>query len=344
MRKIPNTKRQTPKNSAPEAQDSFGIWIFGVWRFSNSSFGLWALALLATAVLPANAALKSDIEYGRVGDERLLLDAFVPDGEGPFPVAILVHGGGWSNGDKAGSEKPGSGNDVTPWFAPLQAAHFTYFSINYRHAPIHRWPAGFEDVQTAIRWVKAHAAEYQGDPQRIVLFGHSAGGQLVCLAATKADKDTQVQAVVGFAPVTDFIADTVNRGGLSKSLQGLFNLPQEPNPDSLALLHANSPLTHVKPGLPPFLLVHGDADVTVPLTMSKTFQTHLRAAGVRCDLMVIPEAPHSLIGWEKLDPTYFDRILQWLRSTLGPISPRSGTSPASIRLDGKAEVGTTSAP
>lgn len=344
MKKIQNARGPNPKKIPPLRRTVFWSLRFGVWPFPGSSCDFWALIVFAFTILPVRAALKSDIEYGRVGDERLLLDSFVPDGEGSFPVAILVHGGGWSSGDKAGSEKPGSGNDITPWFAPLQAARFTYFSINYRHAPLHRWPACYEDVQSAIRWVKAHAAEYHGDPKRIALFGHSAGGQLVCLAATRATDETRIQAVVGFAPVTDFIADTVNRGGLSKSLQDLFNLPKEPNPDSLALLHANSPLTHVKPGLPPFLLVHGDADVTVPLSMSKTFQAQLHAAGVRCDLMVIPQAPHRLVGWEEFDPSYFDRVLLWLRSTLGPGSSLPGNNASSIRLDGKAEVGTTSAP
>ncbi|HET7535264.1 MAG TPA: alpha/beta hydrolase, partial [Candidatus Didemnitutus sp.] len=140
--------------------------------------------LLAFGVLgpAAEAGLHPDIEYGRADGVSLKLDVSVPEGEGPFPVAILVHGGGWSSGDKAGSDKPGNGADITPWFAPLTTAKFTWFSINYRTAPEHRWPACFEDVQTAIRWVKAHAKEFKGDPNRIAILGHSAGGHLACLA------------------------------------------------------------------------------------------------------------------------------------------------------------------
>jgi alpha-L-fucosidase 2 len=160
--------------------------------------------LLGASPAHGEARLLTDIEYGRADGESLRLDVNVPDGAGPFPVAILVHGGGWSAGDKRGTDKPGSSADISPWFEPLTAAGFTWFSINYRLAPTHRWPACFEDVQTAIRWVKAHAAEYRGDPRRIALFGHSAGGHLVCLAAVQAQADTRVQAVVGFAPVTDF--------------------------------------------------------------------------------------------------------------------------------------------
>jgi acetyl esterase/lipase len=272
--------------------------------------------LLSASLARGEARLLTDIEYGRADGESLRLDASVPDGAGPFPVAILVHGGGWSAGDKRGTDKPGSSADISPWFAPLTAAQFTWFSINYRLAPTHRWPACFEDVQTAIRWVKAHAAEYRGDPRRIALFGHSAGGHLVCLAAVLAQEDTRVQAVVGFAPVTDFEQELPMRGGLSTSLQALHGRPKEVTPEALALLRETSPLTHVKPGLPPFLLLHGDADKTVPYQQSLNFQGRLKANGVTCDLITIPGAPHRLTEWSQFDPTYSDRMIAWLRKVL----------------------------
>jgi acetyl esterase/lipase len=275
------------------------------------------LGLLVTAGLArGEARLVTDIEYGRAGGESLRLDACVPEGAGPFPVAILVHGGGWSNGDKRGTDKPGSAADISPWFEPLTTAGFTWFSINYRLAPAHRWPACFEDVQTAIRWVKAHAAEYHGDPRRIVLFGHSAGGHLVCLAGVLAQEDTRVQAVLGFAPVTEFEQELPIRGGLSTSLQNLFGRPKEVTPEALAQLRETSPLNHVKPGLPPFLLLHGDADKSVPYQQSLNFQAKLKANGVTCDLITIPGAPHRLTGWSKIDPTYSARMIAWLRQVL----------------------------
>jgi len=279
-----------------------------------------ALALLAAwvGVGPvAGAELKKDVEYGRAGDERLLLDASVPDGAGPFPIAILVHGGGWSSGDKSGSEKPGNGADISPWFAPLTTANFTWFSINYRLAPKHRWPACFEDVQTAIRWVKTHAREFKGDAHRIALFGHSAGGQLACLAGTLDAADVRVQAVVGFAPVTEPEYELPARGGLSTSLQALFDRPKEITPESLGLLRDFSPINHVHAGLPPVLLIHGDADKTVPLQESIDFQEKLRAAGVPCELVVRPGVPHSLVAGEKIDTTYQAKMIAWLERTLG---------------------------
>jgi alpha-L-fucosidase 2 len=276
---------------------------------------LLILLTLASSLAVA-ADIRRDLEYGRATGTPLLLDACVPDGPGPFPVAILIHGGGWDSGDKAGSNVPGNGADISPWFEPLTQGGFVWFSINYRPSTAQRWPACLEDVQTAIRWVKAHAAEFKGDPRRIALFGHSAGGQLACEAALVAGTDTRVQAVVGFAPVTDLEQDAKNRDGLSTSLQRLFGQPKEITDTSRALLRANSPVNHITPAAPPFLLIHGDADKTVPFDMTEAFIAKLKAAGVPTDILVIKGGPHSLVAWEKIDVTYKAAMIQWLHRTL----------------------------
>src|SRR5258708_2167758 len=102
-----------------------------------------------------------NIEFAAPGGVSLKLDAYVPDGPGPFSTCILVHGGGWRNGNKRVY--------ITPLFEPLTKAGFVWFTINYRLAPAHRWPACAEDVAAAVKWVKAHAIEYKVDPKRIAL-------------------------------------------------------------------------------------------------------------------------------------------------------------------------------
>lgn len=274
-------------------------------------------AAFGSLVIFTRAELRSDVEYGRVEGQPLLLDVNIPEGDGPFPIAILVHGGGWSRGDKH-TVPVGDSADITAWFGPLTAAKFTWFSINYRLAPAHRWPAGFDDVQTAIRWVKAHAAEFKGDPNRIALFGHSSGGHYATLAGTLVDDSVRVQAIVGFAPVTNHEQDLPQRGGVSAGLQNLLNRPKALTPESLGMLHEISPINHVRPGLPPHLLLHGDLDKSVPIQQSHDFQAKLLASGVSCELIVIPGAPHGLSTWEKLAPDWPDRMVAWLRQTLGP--------------------------
>ena len=272
---------------------------------------LAAVGLLLFTLASSGRAqeLITNIVYGVAGTNQLLLDASVPAGAGPFPVGIVVHGGGWGSGDRE--------HDVAPMEIPLTAAGFTWFSIDYRLAPTNRWPSCFEDVQSAIRWVKAHAAEYKGDPKRIALCGYSAGGHLVCLAATLAEADTRVQAVIGYAPPTDMVADNERRNGLSKSLQLLLNLPPELTPATRQTLAAMSPIEFVKPGLPPFLLVQGDSDKTVPHSQSVNFQARLLASEVPCDLITLTNAQHRIMDWSKYDTNFEGQIKDWLVKTIG---------------------------
>jgi acetyl esterase/lipase len=267
---------------------------------------LFFLVILAWARM-IGAGVITDIEYGKAGDVSLRLDASVPEGNGPFPIAILVHGGGWSRGDKQ--------DEISTLFAPLMGAKFTWFSINYRLAPAHRYPAGLEDVETAIRWVKVHAAEYKGDARRIVLIGYSAGGHLTSLAAVRASADTRVQAVVGLAPPTDLVLDTLRRDSLSASLKNLMNR-EAVNDEVLELLWNISPINHLNKELPPFLLIHGTRDKSVPFTQSLHLQARLKAFGVPCDLIAIENAPHAIMEWEKIEAGYKSKIVAWLQRTL----------------------------
>ncbi len=279
----------------------------------------WLFLCVAGASLAVGAELKKDIEYGVADGVSLRLDASIPDGAGPFPVAILVHGGGWSIGDKGGSNKPGNSADISPWFSTLTDAHFTWFSLNYRLAPAHPWPAMQDDVQAAIRWVKAHAAEYKGDPKRIVLFGHSSGGHLAAEVAMVAQDDTRVQAFVGFAPVTDLVQDSVSKGFIGGGLQGLFHIPRDLTDSSRALLASASPIDHVTASAPPVLLVHGDADKSVLYPQSLAFKAKLEAAGVPVKLITVKGGPHSFYAWEALGYTaYKAEMIAWINATLGP--------------------------
>lgn len=279
------------------------------------------------AVAPKPAGLYPDISYAATADSAdpaQRLDIRVPEGAGPFPVVVLVHGGGWSGGDKGEGVKPGSGADIRPWFAPLTEAGFVWVSINYRLAPANRWPACLDDTRAAVAWTSAHIAEYGGDPERIAIMGHSAGGHLAFMAALPVDgKPSPVAAVVGCAGVSDLVSDTERRGGPSASLRMLFDLPESPaggpalTPEVRARLAETSPLTHLAAGYPPTLLIHGDADKTVPIAQSRDVQARLTELGVSCDVHVLPGAGHRLAEWAAHDPAWTRVLTDWLRSRLG---------------------------
>jgi alpha-L-fucosidase 2 len=257
--------------------------------------------------LSARAELKTDIVFAAPAGTNLTLDAFVPEGAGPFPTCILVHGGAWMNGTKA--------SYITPLFEPLSQAGFTWFTINYRLAPQHRFPACIEDVESAIRWVKAHAAEYKADPQRIALIGESAGGHLVSLAGVRAKEDTRVAAVVPFYAPHDMELRVKQSPTSPSWLQPLFGFTQRDDATWQALRDA-SPITYVHSGLPPYLLLHGTKDDKVPFEQSFRFQEKMKAAGNRCDLIAIEGGVHGMGGWLKLDPAYQAKMIAWLRETL----------------------------
>lgn len=267
----------------------------------------------------ATAAVQTDVEYGRAGGESLKLDAYVPDGAGPFPAVILVHGGGWTAGDKSGGPKKAL---IAPMQEPLERAGFAWFSINYRLAPAHRYPACIEDVETAIRWVKAHAKEYRLDPKRIALSGESAGGHLVALAAVRADDRTRLAAVVPFYGVFDLATRVTPGAALPANYVALFGREKADEP-TLAFLRNASAEAHVKAGLPPFLLVHGNADERVPYAQSISFQARLRAVGVPCDLITIEGGGHGMAGWAKIAPDYRERVVAWLVRTLAVRTARA---------------------
>jgi len=275
---------------------------------------LFLLLAVSAATATGAATFQSDLEYGKAAGENLRLDACVPDGAGPFAAVILVHGGAWNAGDKSGGPSKGY---MAPMHEPLTRAGLAWFSINYRLAPKHRYPACIEDVETAIRWVKAHAAEFHVDPNRIALSGESAGGHLVALAAVRANDATRVAAVVPFYGPFDLVGRLQPGDALSANMQALFGSEKFDGPTA-TLMHEASPIEHVKPGLPPFLLVHGSADTRVDHRQSVDFQAALRKAGVPCDLITVQGGTHGMKGWADLGSDYQAQVVAWLQRTLAP--------------------------
>lgn len=260
---------------------------------------------------PASTVTK-DVVYGEVGGVKLRLDASVPAGSGPFPAVVLVHGGAWKYGDK---------NNFVSLFDPLTHAGYAWFSINYRLAPKHPFPACADDVETAMKWVKQHAKDYNIDPDRVALLGESAGGHLVELVAARSDKDSAARpaAVVAMYAPSDLPALAVSAeahgmviGPILAAVFGRDTLDEK----TQQLLRDASPLTYVKAGLPPFLLLHGTADQLVPMSQSTAFQTACRAVGVPCDLVTVKGGPHGMVMWNLIDPSYKAKIVDFLDSKL----------------------------
>ncbi|HEX4275762.1 MAG TPA: alpha/beta hydrolase [Bryobacteraceae bacterium] len=275
------------------------------------SISRWAVALcvsLSMTTIVFAAEVHRDIEYSRAADISLRLDASIPDGSGPFPAVIIVHGGGWVRGDKR--------IDVAPLFEPLSAAGIAWFSIDYRLAsdPF-QFGAAIEDVEAAIRFVRKQAAEYRIDPDRIALIGESAGGQLAAMAALNGSVVKAVVAIytptdlVSLLKTSDLIPPQIRHSLTGTPLEGLL----------LTRLAQLSPIEKVRPGMPPFLMIHGTADPLVPFEQSKAMCAKMQAVGASCDLFRVPGGGHGIRGWEfnpAIAEPYKVEMIRWLSRQL----------------------------
>ena len=280
------------------------------------------LTFAFAAALAAAPIDRKDVEYGRASGKPLLLDLHVPDGEGPFPAAILVHGGGFDEGSKS--------TNVRPLFDPLSNAGFAWFSIDYRLAPEVRFPQQNEDLDTAIRWVKEHAAEYHVDARKIALIGESAGGFLVNYAGTHYTPAPKVRAVVDFYGPSDygklvqlrqahperFNMASLNRHASHGGGIHYFGLEQL-DAAGLEKLHRISPMAAVHKGMPPFLVIQGNKDDQVAYEQSTEFCDAMKTAGVSCELIVIDGGGHGMGSWRAPEMQHWKpEMIDWLKKTL----------------------------
>lgn len=262
---------------------------------------------MITATSAWSAQRLHDVEYAHPGDVSLRMDASLPEADHPVPAIVIVHGGAWVAGDRR--------NNVQPLFAPLANAGFAWFSISYRLATnVMQFGAGVDDVLSAVRFIKEHAAEYNIDPDRVALVGESAGGQLAAMAALRADTDSSVRAVVALYTPTDLVAlaktSTFIPPALRDSVKGTVFEGL-----LMAGLAQLSPLNNVRKDMPPFLFIHGTADALVPFAQSTEMCGKMKAAGARCEVYPVTGGGHGVRWWESqaaMAAGYKVKMVEWL--------------------------------
>ena len=258
-----------------------------------------------------------DVEYGQAGKVTLRFDAHIPEGKGPFAAAIVVHGGAWVAGDRI--------RNVGPILRPLSDAGIAWFSISYRlAADVAKNPIGAamqmgtaeSDVRRAVAFVKEHATEYRVNPNRIVLIGESAGGQLASMAALRPESNGAVQGVVAFYTPTD-LATLVRTSNLIPD--NLRDAVKGTLFDNILMAGLNefSPINAVSAASPPFLLIHGTDDPVVPFAQSERFCDKLRASNVGCEIYPVKGGGHGIRAWEYAKLTdYKSPMVRWIQKVL----------------------------
>jgi|WetSurMetagenome_2_1015567.scaffolds.fasta_scaffold15017_5 acetyl esterase/lipase len=273
---------------------------------------------------PASGKVLKNLSYGKGDSKAQVLDLYLPEkSDGPAPVIVFVHGGGWEGGSKDSC----LGRDMT-------ARGYALASVEYRFSKEAVMPAQIFDCKGAVRWLRAHAKEYNLDVNRFGAWGDSAGGHLVALLGTSGglkelegdvggnlDQSSRVQAVADWYGPTDFAASSdwlrtdppprLNKdqeyavGVMSRLLGG-------PLRDIREKAAAGSPITYVTKDDPPFLIMQGDKDPLVAPSQSTSFAEALKKAGVDVTLKVYPGGGHGPTGpeWGRLTEEFFDKHLK----------------------------------
>ena len=225
-----------------------------------------------------------EVEYRNDGKESWMVTIFQPQGDGPFPALLDVHGGAWNRGDRSADEVMNRA---------LAASGIVVAAVDFRLAPAHPYPAQVQDVNFAIRWLKAHAAEFNADPATVGGMGCSSGGHTLMLSAMRPDDsryaaldvpgaaghDANVAYTVFCWPVLDpyarYLYAQESNERLAASSEAYFldqETMKEGNPQHI--LERGE-----KVQLPPTLIIQGTRDDNVPLSIPQRFDTAFRAAG-----------------------------------------------------------------
>lgn len=218
----------------------------------------------------------------------------------PVPLAVYIHGGSWIGGDQD------TGGFIISEIGPaLNSAGFEVANVNYRLGPDARWPAQIEDVKCAIRYLRAYAKDLDFDPERIGVWGHSAGGHLAALLGTAGPSaGWDSGAYLTYSSAVEAVADlsgpanlaTMSTEGASGAVKANFiSLLGPLPPEQLqAELQAASPVTYVSPEDPPFLIIHGEIDTIVHPSQSEELAAALKANGVPATLVIVKGGGHAL--------------------------------------------------
>lgn len=264
-------------------------------RFTTVLFLTGAVAASAQTSdprAPVEVVVEKDVEYGVASDVSLRLDIYRPKerSQDLMAAVVWIHGGGWRGGDK---------NNARNARAAAERGFFAV-SLNYRLSGVAKFPAAVEDCKCAVRWLRASAEKYGVDPERIGVWGSSAGGHLALMVGL-ADEKAGLEGKGGYARVSSRVAavcswfgpaelEVIGTGG-GENAVGLF-LGEGAAAEAYAKA---SPVTHATPDDPPVLLIHGDKDTLVPLSQSERMLKALEAAAVPVELLVVRGAGH---GWK----------------------------------------------
>jgi acetyl esterase/lipase len=243
------------------------------------------------AYLSTGTQVTPNITYLMASGVELKLDFYRPrGGSGPLPTVLLFHGGGY----RAAATKEAFALNVIPW---LQMG-WNAVNVEYRPSGVALAPAAVEDARCALRWVTQNAKEYNVDPDRIVIGGQSAGGHLAYIGGMLPESAGLDRRCPGNQPVK--VAAIVSWYGIFDYTTLVEDPTRDyavswigPQPNRMEIAKLVSPATYVRAGVPPTIVIHGDADPTVPYEQAVRGTEALKKAGVPAELVTVPGGRHG---------------------------------------------------
>jgi len=264
---------------------------------------------------PGKVSVQKDVEYARAGDIGLKLDIFRPEtpSSGLRPCIVWIHGGGWRSGSKTGGAARLS--------ALVATGDYIGASIDYRLLDVARWPAQIYDCKAAIRYLRANSKSLGIDPDKIGVWGASAGGHLASLLGTSGDI-TDVEGDIGTTGVSSRVACVVDFCGPSDFLLPGIGSPRVGDQIHVTLFggpltekenaaRQASPVTHVTADDPPFLIMHGTADNTVNIRQAERLFEAQKKSGANTVFVKVEGGGHGFGGPEvnARVKVFFDKYL-----------------------------------
>jgi acetyl esterase/lipase len=254
------------------------------------------VALLTPLAVSAQTpvTVERDVVYGRHQGSGLLADIAYPVGGEDLPVIMYVHGGRW----RAGERQNDQGLQVAEW----AGRGFFAMTISYRLVEASPAPLAYQDMQTAIRWVHAHADQYGIDQDRIYLIGNSAGGHMVALAATLGEGP--YPRIGGWENARSDVTAVISAAGpYELNTLSWGNLWTPIGADPIEARDLASPIKHIGPATKPILVIHSDDDRSVPIQQAVDFAAALERAGVHHRFVHLTDAGHMSVTPQVIEET-----------------------------------------
>ncbi|HYG39985.1 MAG TPA: alpha/beta hydrolase [Cytophagales bacterium] len=272
------------------------------------------------SIFPEGTIMHNNIAYANDTLKKHLLDIYIPSGvKEKLPLVIWVHGGAWFLNDKFADM-----GYMKSTINALIKNGYALASIDYRRSTTAPFPAQIQDCNAALDFLYQHANEYNIDRERFALIGFSAGGHLASMVALTNNENIKnfslnespfsfkIKATIDFYGPSDLLVAGIQDDSLANSPIGILlgALPVD-RPD---LAKAASPVTYVDKNDPPFLIIHGEKDESVPVTQSQLLQSYLQLSNIKNELIVVKGAPHygEMFDSEEIR----NKILLFLKNSL----------------------------